>query len=38
MGAMVVAFTEEQWRGRIGDRSVTYFAYLPEVRMRRPLG
>ena len=23
-------FTEEQWRGRINDRSVTYFAYLPE--------
>ena len=22
-------FTEEQWRGRINDRSVTYFAYLP---------
>ena len=23
-------FTEEQWRGRINDRSVTYFAYLPD--------
>jgi ribosomal protein S18 acetylase RimI-like enzyme len=23
-------FTEEQWRGRISDRSVTFFAYLPE--------
>jgi len=23
-------FTEEQWRGRINDRSVTFFAYLPE--------
>ena len=23
-------FTEEQWRGRINDRSVTYLAYLPE--------
>jgi GNAT superfamily N-acetyltransferase len=23
-------FTEEQWRGRINDRSVTLFAYLPE--------
>jgi len=23
-------FTEEQWRGRISDRSVTYLAYLPE--------
>jgi ribosomal protein S18 acetylase RimI-like enzyme len=23
-------FTEEQWRGRINDRSVTYFAYLAE--------
>jgi GNAT superfamily N-acetyltransferase len=22
-----VAFTEERWRGRISDRSVTYFAY-----------
>ena len=23
-------FTEEQWRGRINDRSATFFAYLPE--------
>jgi len=23
-------FTEEQWRARISDRSVTFFAYLPE--------
>jgi GNAT superfamily N-acetyltransferase len=23
-------FTEEQWRGRISDRSVTFFAYLSE--------
>ena len=23
-------FTEEQWRGRISDRSVTYLAYLPD--------
>ena len=23
-------FTEEQWRGRINDRSVTFLAYLPE--------
>jgi ribosomal protein S18 acetylase RimI-like enzyme len=28
--AREAAFTEEQWRGRISDRSVTYFAYLPE--------
>ena len=28
--AREAAFTEEQWRGRINDRSVTYFAYLPE--------
>jgi GNAT superfamily N-acetyltransferase len=24
------SFTEEQWRGRISDRSVTYFGYLPD--------
>jgi GNAT superfamily N-acetyltransferase len=28
--AREAAFTEEQWRGRINDRSVTYLAYLPE--------
>ena len=28
--AREAAFTEEQWRGRINDRSVTFFAYLPE--------
>ena len=28
--AREAAFTEEQWRGRINDRSVTYFAYLPD--------
>jgi GNAT superfamily N-acetyltransferase len=28
--AREAAFTEEQWRGRISARSVTYFAYLPE--------
>jgi GNAT superfamily N-acetyltransferase len=28
--AREAAFTEEQWRGRISDRSVTYFAYLPD--------
>jgi GNAT superfamily N-acetyltransferase len=28
--AREAAFTEERWRGRISDRSVTYFAYLPE--------
>ena len=28
--AREASFTEEQWRGRINDRSVTYFAYLPE--------
>ena len=28
--AREAAFTEEQWRGRISDRSVTFFAYLPE--------
>src|ERR1700728_3099925 len=28
--AREAAFTEEPWRGRISDRSVTYFAYLPE--------
>jgi GNAT superfamily N-acetyltransferase len=28
--AREVAFTEEQWRGRISNRSVTYLAYLPE--------
>jgi ribosomal protein S18 acetylase RimI-like enzyme len=26
------AFTEEQWRGRINDRSVTYLAYRPDNR------
>jgi GNAT superfamily N-acetyltransferase len=24
-------FTQEQWRGRINDRSVTFFAYLPGI-------
>ena len=24
------SFTEEQWRGRISDRSATFFGYLPE--------
>ena len=28
--AREAAFTEQQWRGRISDRSVTYFAYLPD--------
>ena len=28
--AREASFTEEQWRGRINDRSVTYFAYLPD--------
>jgi GNAT superfamily N-acetyltransferase len=28
--AREASFTEEQWRGRISDRSVTFFAYLPE--------
>jgi len=28
--AREAAFTAEQWRGRINDRSVTYFAYLPD--------
>jgi ribosomal protein S18 acetylase RimI-like enzyme len=28
--AREAAFAEEQWRGRISDRSVTYLAYLPE--------
>ena len=28
--AREAAFNEEQWRGRINDRSVTYFGYLPE--------
>jgi GNAT superfamily N-acetyltransferase len=28
--AREAAFTPEQWRGRINDRSVTFFAYLPE--------
>jgi GNAT superfamily N-acetyltransferase len=28
--AQEAAFTEEQWRGRISDDSVTYFAYLPD--------
>jgi len=27
--AREASFTEEQWRGRISDRSVTYLAYLP---------
>jgi ribosomal protein S18 acetylase RimI-like enzyme len=27
--AREVPFTEEQWRGRISDRAVTYLAYLP---------
>jgi ribosomal protein S18 acetylase RimI-like enzyme len=27
--AREASFTEERWRGRISDRSVTYFAYLP---------
>jgi GNAT superfamily N-acetyltransferase len=25
------AFTQEQWRGRISERSVTFFAYLPDA-------
>lgn len=25
------AFTEDQWRGRISERSVTFFAYVPDV-------
>lgn len=29
-------FTEEQWRGRINERSVTFFAYLPD--MTEPAG
>ena len=28
--AREASFTEQQWRGRINDRSVTFFAYLPE--------
>jgi ribosomal protein S18 acetylase RimI-like enzyme len=28
--AREASFTEEQWRGRLSDRSVTYFAYLPD--------
>jgi GNAT superfamily N-acetyltransferase len=28
--AREAAFAEEQWRGRINDRSVTYLAYLPD--------
>jgi len=29
--AREAAFTEENWLGRINERSVTFFAYLPEV-------
>lgn len=28
--AREASFTEEQWRARISDRSVTFFAFLPE--------
>jgi ribosomal protein S18 acetylase RimI-like enzyme len=28
--AREASFTEEQWRGRISDRSATFFAYLPD--------
>jgi ribosomal protein S18 acetylase RimI-like enzyme len=28
--AREAAFTEQQWRGRISDDKVTYFAYLPD--------
>jgi GNAT superfamily N-acetyltransferase len=29
--AREAAFTEEQWRGRINERSVTFFGYLPDA-------
>jgi len=29
--AREAAFTEEQWRGRISERSVTFFGYLPDA-------
>jgi ribosomal protein S18 acetylase RimI-like enzyme len=30
--AREAAFTEERWRGRISERHVTYFGYLPDAR------
>jgi ribosomal protein S18 acetylase RimI-like enzyme len=36
--AREVVFTEEQWRGRISDRSVTFFAHDDDPADSAPLG